>query len=424
MNLMSAQTATPASQTPAVPTPPPAQPSSSNSSHAADPYTNYMSNPFLNSIRGLVLALRFNPTPSLLSGLIGLFVGIGVLAISMILAIVVHINALAYLGMVLGSVVLILSKGAYYVIAGSSAREEGVTTKQAFSKSAKKFLPFVGLNLLYSLITVIGFVFLIVPGIIILARGSLSALVLFEENLGPIQALKRSFALTKGHVTEMIGAMFASGFLGRGGLLMGVIGIAPLVGRYHDLRNLEQVSNATKPKVHWLNYLAYVVFILTIVGIALLVVLALKANPNKLTNSTNFTYRTDSNSVTVADWFNINRSTYNSNVSYFNNDLKQLQADTPSLAIKNKSLVKSDCELMKTDLKLAQQMSAIPDVVADGYYQDFLNSFGAVANDCMSAVNGGKTSLPASINSDAQSASSSLTKLEAQLKTDGLVFSN
>jgi hypothetical protein len=136
----------------------------------------------------------------------------------------------------------------------------------------------------------VGFFLLIVPGVIVLARIILAPLIMFTENLGPIASIKRSAKLTKGHVNEMLGALFASVFIGGFfGLISSPVSVAPLVGRYEELIELEK-NNLQKPKTHRLNF----IYLLGIVVLILpIIVVAVLSATNK--NSTTTTLQTNEN---------------------------------------------------------------------------------------------------------------------------------
>ena len=279
--------------------PPPQAPMSNSTS--ASTFNEYISNPFLNSVRGLTLILQNNPVSAMLSGFIGLAVFFVMYIVGLVGGALAHSPILIFIGFLVAMLVLGITFSAYAVIGGASAREEQITTSAAFSKAFSHIIQIIGFTIVYGVIVSIGFVLLIIPGIILASRGSLGLLIIFEENLGPIAALKRSFELTKGHVVEMIGAVFASSFLSGGGygLLTGAIGISPLVGRYHDLVQLKE-SGAQKPPIHWLNYVAFVLTILIFVGTIAFVALGISSGINNLSkvqstpNSYNFnqTYNT------------------------------------------------------------------------------------------------------------------------------------
>lgn len=223
----------------------------------------YISNPYLNTVRGLVLTLQTNPVSTLLSALVflgmvltGLFLAVifgkGPIPLPLASLSVLTIGAELIFG-----ILFCIPLGSFYVIGGHSARGEKVTTRQALGVATRRLLSFLIMSVAFGLLVSVGLLLLIIPGVILLARGALAPLILFEENLGPVAAIKRSFELTKGHVNEMLGAYFAGLFVGGGGygysLVFGATSVAPLAGRYHDLRALKE-SGAEKPKVHWLNY--------------------------------------------------------------------------------------------------------------------------------------------------------------------------
>jgi hypothetical protein len=235
----------------------------------------YTSNPFLNSVNGILLVLKLNPVASLLTSLVG-FVGIGI-AYAIYFAILFSSfasqgstsisPALIVAAYVFGTVFFVLLDGAYFIVAAFSYRGQKITTKDAFATAVKRYIPFLALNILATIMLAIAFAVFIIPGVYLLGRLSLAPLVFFEEELGPIAAIKRSFSLTKGHVNEMLGALAASIFLAGGGygLLLGATIVAPIAGRYQDLKMLQE-TGATKPKTHWLNYV-YIVAAIPIIGI-------------------------------------------------------------------------------------------------------------------------------------------------------------
>jgi hypothetical protein len=116
-----------------------------------------------------------------------------------------------------------------------------------------------------------------------MARGQLSFLIMFEENLGPVKSFKRSFAMTKGHTVEMLGSLFASNYISGGTLLLPATSLAPYVGRYEDIKNLEKTGQQ-KPKTHWTNWLAIILPLLLFVGIGLFIVFGVISGTNGIKN--------------------------------------------------------------------------------------------------------------------------------------------
>jgi hypothetical protein len=237
-----------------------AAPQNSVSSAAAP--EPYISNPFLTSVDGLIKILKVNPVSSLLVSLYWLVVYIVFLfLIGALFALSPVVGAIVSL--VVGVFLLPALIGMLYVIGAASLRDETVGVNRAFGRAIGKLIPIIVLGILSTIMVAIGFVLLIIPGLYLLGRLALAPVALFEEDLGPIAAIKRSFELTKGHVLEVLGAYFAGAVMGGGGLLSMATAIAPVVGRYQGLKFLKE-SGTPKPKVHWLNwFLPLIVILLT-----------------------------------------------------------------------------------------------------------------------------------------------------------------
>lgn len=288
------------------PSPPPAAPGSNysqplapqpegSSVPAAEPY---VSNPFLVTTEGLIKILKVNAVPILLSAFYLLIITVIFTAGSLAL-----FDGIVE-GLALFLVFLILFPafaGMFYVIAGASARGEAVTLNQALGRSMSRLLPFILLLIIMSFLTIVGLILLIIPGLYILGRISLAPVVFFEENKGPIEAIQRSFELTKGHALEVLSALLAGGIITGNSTLLGFAGsIAPLVGRYVGLDNLKK-TGAPKPQVHWMNFvLPFLVVIFTVGYFALLALpfLASDKGYNDSYNQSDYPYQSDFNSDT------------------------------------------------------------------------------------------------------------------------------
>ncbi len=158
-------------------------------------------------------------------------------------------------GIILWLIIGTALNGMFYVIASASIRGEKVGLNESLGKAFKKVIPLIIIGVLTFLAIGIGLVLLIIPGLYLLGRFALSAIILFEEDLGPIAAIKRSFELSKGHSLEILSALLAGSLLtGGGGLLSPATIVAPLVGRYKELKSLKQ-NNTPKPAIHWLNWI-------------------------------------------------------------------------------------------------------------------------------------------------------------------------
>lgn len=87
------------------------------------------------------------------------------------------------------------------------ARGERAGFGESIAAGAAKALPLFGLVVLMFLALIMGFLFLIVPGIILYLVWIVAAPALVEENLGIIDAFRRSAELTKGARWRIFGLM-------------------------------------------------------------------------------------------------------------------------------------------------------------------------------------------------------------------------
>jgi len=71
-----------------------------------------------------------------------------------------------------------------------------------FSQTSKA-LPFLVLSSVYMVIVALGFIALIIPGIIALVRLSWAFVILIDQHCGIIESLRRSYALTQGYFWEV-----------------------------------------------------------------------------------------------------------------------------------------------------------------------------------------------------------------------------
>ncbi len=101
---------------------------------------------------------------------------------------------LALVGLVLG---VIFQAGLMYA-AVQDLNGGPATIGEFLTIGAKAFLPLIGLGLLAGVAIDIGFIFLIVPGVLLILRWSIAAPVLICEGRGILGSMGRSAALTKG----------------------------------------------------------------------------------------------------------------------------------------------------------------------------------------------------------------------------------
>ncbi len=95
----------------------------------------------------------------------------------------------------------------------------------------KPFWRYVGVSIVGGTAILLGLVLLIVPGIIIALAFSLSGLLVIEKGLGPIEALKESVRLTKGHRFDLFKLSLANlgiNILGACAFIVGVFVTIPV----------------------------------------------------------------------------------------------------------------------------------------------------------------------------------------------------
>ena len=84
-------------------------------------------------------------------------------------------------------------------------RNRPVRIGESLQKGLSRALPIIGLSLCIAIGGGVGFLFLIVPGIILILMWSVALPACVVERLGPFQSMSRSSALTKGHRWKLLG---------------------------------------------------------------------------------------------------------------------------------------------------------------------------------------------------------------------------
>ncbi|MEX2448147.1 MAG: hypothetical protein WD404_05315 [Solirubrobacterales bacterium] len=84
-------------------------------------------------------------------------------------------------------------------------RDQGVG--DLFSAAAPFILALIGFGILFGLAVTVGFVFLIVPGLILLTFWSVGAPAIVVEGIGPIDAFGRSWRLVRGNAWPVFGTL-------------------------------------------------------------------------------------------------------------------------------------------------------------------------------------------------------------------------
>lgn len=113
------------------------------------------------------------------------------------------------LGLVLNTV------GEAVILYGAFQRLTGrpLQPSEAFQRAIARFLPLLGLALLYAVALVFGILLLIVPGLILLVMWAVVVPACLVEGLGPVESMSRSAALTKGYRWQIFFIMLLVGIV-------------------------------------------------------------------------------------------------------------------------------------------------------------------------------------------------------------------
>ncbi|HVS79393.1 MAG TPA: DUF975 family protein, partial [Candidatus Paceibacterota bacterium] len=85
----------------------------------------------------------------------------------------------------------------YYKLYLKLVKGERVSISELFTNYSL-FWRYLGGNILAGLVTMVGFILLIVPGIYFAVKYSFTSLLVIDQDLGPVEAFKKSAELTKG----------------------------------------------------------------------------------------------------------------------------------------------------------------------------------------------------------------------------------
>lgn len=99
--------------------------------------------------------------------------------------------------------------------------------QEFINKGLGKLLPLIGLAILAGLAIVVGLVLFIIPGIYLILKLAVSSFALVDKNLGVVESMKASFAITKGNVGKVAGYIGVSILIS---IIAGILTWIPVVG--------------------------------------------------------------------------------------------------------------------------------------------------------------------------------------------------
>lgn len=265
-----------------------------------------------------------------------------------------------YITWVLGFVVILclgaLLQAVQIKLVTASAAAQHISLGDIFKHSFKRILPLLGFSGLMLLVVIAVCIlmglFANALGPIAVAIGMIGMIAAFyfgvriayttfaivEENLGPIQSVKRSWELTDGHFAETVGVIATSlviivlptgiisalsinavgGFAtflqvisGLLGLIIGTIMTAAIAERFQQLRDIKSGKYGAPGKANIQNYLAVVYLIAAYVFLAIVTPQPKMTTPVDIYNSDNYY---NSGTDYTDDYYN------NYSNDYYNND--------------------------------------------------------------------------------------------------------
>ncbi len=104
-------------------------------------------------------------------------------------------------------------------------RDEDADIRYLFDGFKTKYLKIVLANLIVVALTIIGFILLIIPGIIVLCRLAFVPYLIMDKDLEPMQAVEKSWQMTRGHGWKIFGMGIISFFIYIAGIIVFIVGI-------------------------------------------------------------------------------------------------------------------------------------------------------------------------------------------------------
>lgn len=128
-------------------------------------------------------------------------------------ATVTGVHANFWLGVALRLVLTSLCEAMILYAAFQTLRGRPASPAVSVARGLRRFFPVLGASLLVSIVVGVGFVLLIIPGLIASIILSLTLPVCVVERLGPVESMSRSSELTRGYRWQIFGALFAVGLV-------------------------------------------------------------------------------------------------------------------------------------------------------------------------------------------------------------------
>jgi hypothetical protein len=116
------------------------------------------------------------------------------------------INPILFIILVVAMIIAYLWGGVALLIA---IKEDGISIGEAYTKAKASVLPYLWVNILVGLIVMVGFILLIIPGILFAFWYGMAQYIVIDQNIRGMNALRKSKEYVKGN----IGAIFWRGIV-------------------------------------------------------------------------------------------------------------------------------------------------------------------------------------------------------------------
>jgi len=118
---------------------------------------------------------------------------------------------------------LIVGMGSMQVLLQISKGNQGAVAD--LWEPLPQFFKFLGASILYGLMVFVGMLLLVVPGIICMVRFQFFGYLIVDKHMGPIEALKKSFAMTRGSSWNLVGLSLSLTVINIVGALCLILGL-------------------------------------------------------------------------------------------------------------------------------------------------------------------------------------------------------
>lgn len=154
---------------------------------------------------------KFMERPWYLVGLMALLI-----MLTVVMASRAMFSALAYIAL-----------GGYTAVLLAHVKGSSTSIDDMFDLVDKRWIYFVFASALKTLLILLGFVCLILPGIYIAVRLMFVELLIIDKSMRPVEALRASIAMTKGHFWKLLALVFTMLVVILLGLVLVVVGVLP-----------------------------------------------------------------------------------------------------------------------------------------------------------------------------------------------------